>query len=97
MAEKLFDDDEFYMERFQCDCLSHNHCLDIYLELEGDRVVVCGLEVTVLGKAPLRFRIKEALKCIIGIELTHLNYRWRVEDIPRVISIFKRAVRSDNG
>ena len=99
MAEKLFDNDEFYLERFQCDCLSPEHCIDIYLELtdEGKRVVMCGMDVTMKGKAPLRFRIKEAFKYIIGIELTQLDYVWRVEDIPRVISIFKRALRSDNG
>lgn len=96
MSEKLFDDDEFYMERFQCDCLSPEHCLDIHLELadEGKRVVQCGFDITMGGKAPLLFRIKEAFKYLIGIELTYIDYIWRAEDIPRVIAVLKRVVKT---
>jgi len=91
MSEKLFDNDEFYLERFQCDCLSPQHCMDIHLELEGKRVVQCGFDITMRGNAPLWFRVKEALKYIIGKELERLDYIWRDEDIPRVIALLKRA------
>ena len=93
MSEKLFDDSEFYMERFQCECLSPEHSLDIHLELadEGKRVVECGFNITMRGNAPLGFRIKEALKYIMGKEMRYLDYLWRDKDIPRVIAVLRRA------
>ena len=94
MSEKLFDDAEFYLERFQCDCLSPEHCLDVHLELadNGSRIVECGFDITIRGNMPLWLRIKWALKYIIGKELSRLDYIWRDQDIPRIIAVLKRAI-----
>ena len=96
--DKLFEDSELIVHRFACDCLFQGHIVDITLELadEGTRVVNCGLELYMLGKAPLKYRLEQIWRLLRGRDGMQDDFIIREEDIPHLISILKRALKEAN-
>jgi len=70
--------DEYY--RFICDCLYPGHSLDLYIERDGDKILYVEINVTNLGGNPLWWRLKEAVKLILGKDATAHSVVIRPED-----------------
>ena len=93
MAEKIFEDDELIAKRFPCACLSQSHNLEVYVELadEGKRVVECGFDLYMAGKAPLKYRLKQIWKLLWGEDGQLADFLLRPEDAPEMIDILSKV------
>lgn len=93
--EKLFDDSDFKMVRFPCNCLSPNHSMDVYIENSDDGYLVeCNFTLNLSGKAPFWWRLKEAWGLLRGKDTDADCLGVRDEDIPQLIKFLKGAGKS---
>jgi hypothetical protein len=90
----LFDDDELISKRFSCKCLFPGHVLDVTLELtdKGTKVVECMLNLYMDGKAPLKWRLKEAWGLLLGKDGELGDFILREQDIPELIKVLSRVI-----
>ena len=93
MAEKLFEDDKFYLIRVQCDCLTASHAIDFSVELspDGKRVVYIEMSDRVSWRN-WREKIKAARDILCGREIQLEDRGIRREDIPALIELLQRAL-----
>jgi len=90
MADTIFDDNEFYMKRFSCSCTNPAHALDIEIEILPAGIY-CSAEIHVPAGSPVKWRIKEALKILIGKDSCIDIFRLREEDIDELICALQKA------
>lgn len=92
MADKIFEDTELIVKRFPCGCTSQGHSLDVSLELAdgGTRFVDCTFNLYMAGKSPLRWRIKQAWKCLKGQDGQLVDFVFRPEDAGELIELLER-------
>lgn len=92
--DKIFDDSDFSMVRFPCNCLHPYHSLDVYIEKDEDtgRLIECNFTLNMNGKGPLRWRIKEAWGLLRGKDTDADCLGLRDNDIPELIKFLKTAL-----
>ena len=92
MAEKIFEDDELFWIRVQCDCLSAEHAIDFTVETAKDgKVVYIGLSEFKTWRV-WRQRIKGAWDVLKGKEILIDDRGLREEDIPAIIEVLRKAL-----
>ena len=93
MAEKLFEDNEFYLVRVQCDCLTASHAIDFSVELSPDGKHLVYIEMSDRASwRNWREKIKAAWDIICGKEIQLEDRGIRQEDIPALIELLQRAL-----
>jgi len=99
VAEKIFEDDELIAKRFPCACRSQSHSLDVYVELadDGKRVVECGFDLYMAGKAPLKYRLRQIWKLLRGEDGQLADFLLRPEDVPEMIDILSKVAGKAKG
>ena len=93
MADRLFDDNEYYCTRFSCECLHPAHIVDFSVELWGDEK---GVSVDFTEKYTgfgLTFleRVMRAIKLLLGKEVWGHGFTIRKGDIPEMIELLGKA------
>jgi len=94
MADKMFDNSEFYWKRFNCDCLDPRHIVDLSVELvdDGKRVLSVGFAERYIGSNfSLGLRIKRAFQFLLGKEIWGHGFMVRTEDIEEMIDVLENA------
>ena len=67
--EKLYEDSELTSVRFQCDCHAAGHNMTVTIERSPDgSIQMCSFEPYLAGKPRLLWRIKQAIKCLRGMD-----------------------------
>lgn len=99
MADKLFEDSEFYAKRFSCKCLHPAHTVDLCVEVfrdvsEKDKksLSVEFAEQYIGNQLPLLDRIKRAFRLLLGREVWGHGFYVRPEDIPEMIELLSKAM-----
>lgn len=94
MVDKIYEDNELIAMRFPCDCQWPGHSLEIVVELAdgGKRLEMCSLNLFMAGKSSLRYRFKQAWKCLKGYDGQLADFILRPSDIPEAISILRKAL-----
>ena len=97
MADKIFshtfnDDIGYITKRFSCSCLFPGHILDVTIETadKGKRFVDCTFNLYMDGKAPLKFRLKQMWKLLLGGEGSLADFILRPEDAGEMIEILSK-------
>ena len=95
MADKLFEDSQFYRKRFTFVCFDISHTVDISVELtsDGSHIIEVGFWET-HSKYGLSFfeRFKRAVKFLFGKEIYGHGFSIRGEDIPEMIEILQKGL-----
>ena len=91
--DKLLDDSDCLMARYNCSCLDPYHSLDIIIEKDKEgRLIECCIYFNILGSAPLKWRLKAIWKLLRGKDSEINEFYLREEDIPELIGFLKNAL-----
>lgn len=93
MSDVLFDDKDMYVERFSCDCLDARHSLEVSLEYCDKRVELAQLIFNMSGSGPFKWRLKEAIKLILGRTAIWDEFIIRQEDAGNLIGALGRITK----
>lgn len=96
MSDVLFDDKDMYVERFSCDCMDARHSLEVSLEYCDNRVGLAQLIFNMSGNGPFKWRLKEALKLILGRTAVWDEFIVRQEDASNLVCALTRMVTNPN-
>ena len=93
MADKLYEDDEFYMVRVQCDCLAASHAIDFTVEsfFDGKHLVYIEMSDHVSWRN-WKQKIKAVWDILCGREIQLEDRGIRQEDIPVLIELLQKAL-----
>lgn len=90
--DKIFDDSDFIVYRFPCDCKAQDHSMDIYSETpENGEPFVC-INLYMAGKSQFVYRLKQAWRSFRGVDGQIADFCIRPEDIPHIIAVLKTAL-----
>ena len=97
MSEKIYGDSELTSVRFQCDCMSVGHNMTVSIERspEGD-VCMCSFEPYLAGKPSLSWRIKQAIKCLRGMDGGLGDFILAKRDYPEMVNLIAGLVTNPN-
>ena len=91
--EKIFDDGLLQSTRFTCDCLWAGHSMTVTIERNSQgKVVMCSFEPYLAGKPRLWWRIKQAIKCLRGMDGELGDFGLREEDYPDMVNLISSLV-----
>jgi len=97
MSEKIFENRVLTSVRFQCDCRWAGHSLTVTLERNSEGVIqMCTFEPYLAGKPSLWWRIKQAVKCLRGIDGELGDFVLREKDYPEMVNLLTNLVRNPN-
>jgi len=92
MSDLIFKDDFMLTKRFSCNCLAPWHIFDVSVELDKNKKLVeCGFDLYMDGKAPLKYRLKQAWNLLCGRDGCLEDFILRPEDVGEMIEILERA------
>lgn len=94
MADKLFDENDFYMKRFSCDCKHPSHIADFSIELDNDKrwVDIDFGERYSANVLPLFERIRVAFWFLLGKQdIWGHGFLLREEDVDEMIELLNKA------
>ena len=88
--EKLFEDSEYSCHRFSCGCHDHKHLMDIGVEIDGKRLILCSIMIYESGGSPLIWRLKQIWNLLRGKEGNLVEFIVRQEDIGELAKLFNK-------
>jgi len=94
MADKIFDDSEFYGKRFSCGCLHPTHIVDFSVEIEKDKrwIEVDFAERYTRDAMPFWSRVKIVFLFLLGRQdIWGHGFIVRETDIPEMIELLNHA------
>ena len=95
--EKIYDGGELQSMRFQCDCHWAGHSITVDIERTKDgRVVMCSFTPFLAGKPQLWWRVKQAIKCLRGMDGELGDFILDEKDYPEMVNIISSLVLNSN-
>ena len=95
--ETVFRDATLTSVRFQCDCMWAGHSMAVSIERSPDgRIVMCSFVPYLAGKPRFWWRVKQAIKCLRGVDGELGDFILAEKDYPELVNLVSDLVMSRN-
>ena len=95
--EKIYEDNILKSVRFQCDCMWAGHSMTVSIERSPEgRIVMCSFEPYLAGKPRLWWRIKQAIRCLRGMDGELGDFILPERDYPQMVHLISELVMNSN-